>query len=259
MLNTFSIIGLIGFGLLSTVSEAYQREDTDGNQEIQSGTSAKSSIEPEPIPIVVLGAKKEEREKVVLGSRIPREPLFDSKTYSVATSTGTPGFTPGSGMDDAAGGTRRVTISTCEASDSAISAEVACALIAAKEAIGKEEWNIVRGYLIPLSENDQLSRIEHRAIADYLYISAQKSGSASNKIEALKLLIGTQTLSQIETGNALRGLASLYLAAEEEELAISTLEKAVQINPNDQRALENLSILRKNGAVSIISQTTNEP
>lgn len=71
-----------------------------------------------------------------------------------------------------------------------------------------------------------------------------------NKIEALKILIDTQTLSDDEMGNALRSLSTLYLAAENKEFAISSLEEALLLNPHDQRALKNLSVLKENGATA---------
>ena len=61
------------------------------------------------------------------------------------------------------------------------------------------------------------------------------------------MLIDTQTLSDDEMGNALRSLSTLYLAAENKELAVSSLEDALRLNPKDQRALKNLSVLKGNG------------
>lgn len=254
MSHTASISSSVVLALFAAASEVQERDVPKAPQTTQNRASEDDLADAEPVPIVVLGDKEEEEEKVVLGSRIPRKPLFDYKTHSVATSTGTPGFVPQSGMDPSGAGIRRITKSTCEASDSKISRDVACALIAAKSAMEDEDWNLVRGHLVPLAGSNDLSQVEHRAVADYLYISAQTSGIVPNKIEALKILIDTQTLSKSETGNALRSLSSLYLAAGNEKLAVLALEEAVRLNPNDHRALGNLEILKKNDQVSTISQ-----
>ena len=238
---------LMVVALFSTASGAQEREHSERIQANQNDTFEDRSVEAEPVPIIVLGEKEAEKERVVLGSRIAKKPLFDSKTHTVATSTGTPGLAPQSGMDPSGGGIRRITRTSCEASDSEIRADVACALIAAKGAMESGEWTTVRGYLIPLANSDSLSPVEHRAIAEYLYISARTSGIVPNKIEALKMLIDTQTLSDGEMGNALRSLSSLYLAADNKELAISSLKEALRLNPDDQRAIKNLSALKGNG------------
>lgn len=155
---------LMVVALFSTASGAQEREHLEGIPASQNGISEDRSVEAEPVPIIVLGEKEAEKERVVLGSRIAKKPLFDSKTHTVATSTGTPGLTPQSGMDPSGGGIRRVTRTSCESSDSKIRADVACALIAAMGAMENGDWNTVRGYLIPLANTDSLYPVEHRAL-----------------------------------------------------------------------------------------------
>ena len=226
----------------STPSNSQEGETASATQDMEAQAEA-DAVERNPIPIVVLG-NEEERKAVVVGSRIPRTPLFDSKTHVVASSTGTPGLTPGSGMDPGAS-VRSVSKSTCKASDSQVSSNVACALIAAKDAMANEDWDLVRGILIPLAANDSLSPFEQKAVADYLYISASVSEDLANQVEALEILLGTDALSQGEAGKAWRSLSTLYLRSGRKDLAISALDEAVRVNPNDGRALHNLNILRE--------------
>ena len=224
--------------LLTSVAFPAGAQEQSSDQEAQSPT-AKAE---DQLPIVVIGDQKDER-RVVVGSRIARKPLFENG--SIATSTGTPGFTPGSGMDPAGQYVRTLKRSERVAADERIGKDVACTLLAAKKASENEEWLLVRGMLVPLAQNTELNSIERRAASEVLFLSAQSSGDTQAKIEALELLVASGGLSSTETGKALRSLSSLVSKIGEKAAALEYLSAAIRVDPYDYRALANLAILQR--------------
>lgn len=196
----------------------------------------------QPLPIVVIGEQEEDR-RVFAGSRLPRKPLFENGP--IATSTGTRGLTPGSGIDPMGRYTRIVRKTECVAADERIGKDVACALIAAREASEKEEWSLVRGILVPIADNFELNATERRTASEFLYLSARNSGDRDAQIEALELLVGSGSLSPAKTGEALRSLSSLANRNGDRQAAQGYLTEAVRIDPEDHRALANLAILER--------------
>ncbi len=219
---------------------------SDGASPHDTDTMAPSD---DTLPIVVIGDQPAEKS-VVTGSRIPRRSTFENGT--VATSTG---VTSGSGMTPHGQHTRMVRTSSCEASDERISEDVACALIAAKEAIERKEWARARGLLVPLARDDKVSSVEMRAAVDYLYLAAKEADDVSARTEALRLLVQTGTLSDVESASALRSLSSIALNDGDLETAIDYLISANNVRPNDPTTLSRLAILQKRNGNPSAPQT----
>ena len=208
----------------------------------QKPQSPSSEAEVQPLPIVVIGEQEKER-RVIVGSRIPRKPIFEDGP--IATSTGTRGLTPGSGMDPAGKYTRIVKRTECVAADERIGKSVACILLAAKEASENEEWLLVRGMLVPVAGNADLNSAERRAASEVLFLSARSSGDTRAQVEALELLVASDALSTPETGNALRSLSSLASKTGDRTAALEYLNEAIRVDPSDHQALANLAILQR--------------
>ena len=225
--------------LLALVAFPASAQEPSTDEEAQS-----QGAEPEngPLPIVVMGEQETERQ-VIVGSRIPRKPIFENGP--IATSAGTRGLTPGSGMDPAGRYTRSVKRTECVAADERIGEQVACILLAAKEASENEDWLLVRGMLVPVAGNADLNSAERRAASEVLILSARSSGDTLARIEALELLVASGGLSTSETGNALRSLSSLASKTGERAAAMGYLNEAIRVDPNDNRALANLAILQR--------------
>tara|TARA_B100001057_G_scaffold465027_1_gene520779 strand:- start:168 stop:983 length:816 start_codon:yes stop_codon:yes gene_type:complete len=214
-------------------------QETSTHQKPQSPSS---EVEVQPLPIVVIGEQEKER-RVIVGSRIPRKPIFEDGP--IATSTGIRGLTPGSGMDPAGKYTRIVKRTECVAADERIGKSVACILLAAKEASENEDWLLVRGMLVPVAGNAEFSSAERRAASEVLFLSARSSGDTLARIEALELLVASGALSTSETGNALRSLSSLASKTGDRAAALEYLNEAIRVDPSDHQALANLAILQR--------------
>jgi hypothetical protein len=234
---------------------AQDSENPDSQKESLIDAPSSETAGDDTLPIVVTGRQEEKRE-VLVGSRIARKPIFEGG--SVATSTGVNGLTPQSGMDPSGRYTRAIRETSCEASDERISEDVACTLFAAKGAMENEDWLLVRGLLVPVARNTGLSGVERRAASDYLYFSAQSSGDLKSQIEALEVLVNTQTLSDVESGKAFRSLSSLSIKAGDEGSARKYLLDAIRFDPDHYMALSNLTILQRNSGDDSASDTMEE-
>ena len=245
---------LLGLTAVLFASPAYAQDAPAApNDNSAKPDEANASNEPEPLPIIVFGTKAGDKKEIVAGSRIARKPIL--RDGPVASSTGTPGFTPGSGMTPYGNYTRTLRKVECTASDENIGKDVACRLIAAKEASEIGEWNTVRGLLVPVARDDEASAQERRAAADYLYLTATQADNNTSRIEALELLIDTGTLADADAAKALRHLSSLSRQQDNASLARDYLAQAVMLDPDHIQSLVNLAVMEREADLNTASQT----
>ena len=206
----------------------------------------REAAEPLPPPPIVVIANEEERadeRRVIVGSRVARRPVFEGGT--VATSTGTRGLTPESGMTPYGGHIRVLHRKSCVADDPAIGAVAACRLIAAREAMAAGDHALVRGLLVPLAGDAARPAAERYAAAETLALSAEGEADPAFLEEAYLLMLESGAIVGTTRASLLRVVAGLALDRGDRAGARGLYAEAVELEPGDARALSNLAILQR--------------
>ena len=209
-----------------------------------------------PPPIVVFADRDTQAEgtrEVLVGSRVPRRPVFVDGV--VATSTGTRGLTPGSGMTPSSLYVRLLKRSECVADRPDISEPVACRLIAAREAMAGQDHSLVRGLLIPVAENAERSGAERYASAEMLALSAEGEEDRRYLEEAYELMLESGGLQGRTRASLLRVLAGMALDRGDRDGARDRYAEAVAIGEDDPRTFVNLAILQRETGVGDAAAT----
>ncbi|NTZ43227.1 hypothetical protein G7A66_09010 [Altererythrobacter sp. SALINAS58] len=210
-----------------------------------------ASEDPSPM-IVVTGAAAESRE-VVVGSRIPRRATFNDGV--VATSTGTRGLTPGSGMDQASGKFRIRRTETCISDNPAISNRDACLLVEAQDALTGGDEGTAKNLLLAIASDEGGIPATRLAAAELLYSIADRmepasttSRDADGREQALLLMLQSGAMPRQDDLRARRALVALALSDGRNDLAQVRLVDIVERDPDDARSMANLAILQRHTA-----------
>ena len=192
-------------------------------------------------PIVVQGEAAEKKE-VLVGSRIPQRAIFTDGI--VATSLGTRGLVPQSGMDQGAN-VRTIKRAECKSDSPAIGKAAACLLIEAKTAIEVENFAEADSVLSYLALSDDFTPQERLAGAQWRYRLAGEQGDAYNREDALEQMVETGAMNPAQEAQARRSLATMaqrdgrQLTAQQRLLALDAIGQA------QTQDLANLAILTR--------------
>lgn len=217
---------------------------------------APSAGELPPPPIVVLAdrdAQSEGTREVLVGSRVPRRPVFVDGT--VATSTGTRGLTPQSGMTQAGDRVILRRRSECMADRPGISEPVACRLLAAREAMAAHDHALVRGLLIPVAGDDGRPGVERYTAAELLAMSAEDQADRRYLEEAYELMLESGGLRGRTRASMLRVVAGMALDRGDRDAARDRYAEAVEIVEDDPRTLVNLAVLQRETGIGDAAAT----
>lgn len=240
-------IGLQGFAFLALIfpASAIAQED-------------RSEVPPplDPPPIVVFGDSEEDAPdapRVIVGSRIPQEPLIQDGP--VATHTGTPGFVPQSGMDPAGRYIRVRKRETCVADAAGISEEVACILLAAEDAAAEGDSEKLRGLLLPVATDPERSEEERSTAAFRLWKDARLNEDDRRIEEALLAMVEYSPLAPELHVKTWVELARLSRSFGEHEAERERLEMATKSEDTTPNALARLAIIQREAGEEQASAT----
>lgn len=200
-----------------------------------------SQVPTDP-PIIVTAKAIEDQTEAILGSRIAKRRTV--QYTGVATNTGTPGLTPGSGMDPSVG-LRMIRIRKCTSDDPGVGREAACVMIEADAAVAKGDMVAARGMLAFLTLTDSFTRYERLAGAQRQYKLATDDGNAASRETALEQMIDTGAMPLAEELKARRTLVSMAFGDGRRELARERLAQLDAAGHLDGRQLANLAILSR--------------
>ena len=199
-----------------------------------------ASAEPGQV-IIVEGAT--ERRKVIVGSRVPRRQIIQDGP--IATSTGTAGLVPQSGMDPFAGGTRIIRTKSCASSSKAIRKSAACLIVRADEALADGDPKLGADLLQAMFTDENFHGEERLAAAQRLYVIAEQTQDAGLREQALVQMLETGLLAEPDGIAAHRTLAAIAIARGEPALAIARLSVLLRITPGRAQDWVNLAVLQR--------------
>lgn len=191
--------------------------------------------------------------RVIVGSRIPQRPLIVDGP--IATSTGTRGLVPQSGMDPAGRYIRIRKRETCVADNPGIGEDVACILLAAEDAVADGDADKLRGLLLPVATDPERSEEERWAASFQLWKDARLNEDDRRIEEALLTMIEHYPLSpelQVKTWVELARLSRTF---GEKNTELARLEQAALLDEATPNALARLAILQRENGDSAASST----
>ena len=190
-------------------------------------------------PPIVVTAEPERRE-VIVGSRIARRPVFVDGP--IATSTGTPGLVPQSGMDPTAGATVLRKRESFVASREGIGKDAARLLFMAQERAQGGDIDTSYGILASLADPAAFSEAEARAALERMYILGAEAQRDDIRQFALHGLLETQ-LPPADEASARRTLAAIAINSKDAGAAIDQLRLLADANLARAQDLANLAAL----------------
>ncbi|MDP9414385.1 MAG: bacterial transcriptional activator domain-containing protein [Pseudomonadota bacterium] len=231
---------LVSFPLMLLASLAH--DETQGLQ-----SDVRVQAEAPQSEIVVRG--KEVARRAVLGSRLPRliEPDPRGFVSQVASETGVAGLTPQSGMDPFAGGTRKVTVKTCKASDSRITLVALCDLALAQKGILDRDFDLARGAIDRVLTDPKSGQADKFFAHRFAFQIATLESDSKDQSDALAGMLASGLLSFEDRILARKTLASMAIARGDDAAAITELERLLAEAPNEAKAQANLSVLYARG------------
>lgn len=207
----------------------------------QDGNGQQESSVPTSAPIIVTG-NKDEQERVVLGSRIPRKPTIEFE--GMATNTGTPGLVPQSGMGPA-NSIRLMKRSKCVSDDPLVGREAACLLLEADREYSDGDLAGARDKLAYLVFTDDFSAYEQLQGAKRQYRIADEQGDDASREVALEQMIATGAMEEAAELQARRALVAMALRSGDHETARARLLELDGRGALDAQRLANLAVLTR--------------
>ncbi len=236
--------------LLATVPANAQQEDSkaadspvSGAENEEDRASAEDMESTSQSDVIIVTGNKAGPAEIVLGSRIPRTPA--SVDGNIATSTGTRGFTPGSGMDPA-GGFRRIKKSrACVSNDESLSKTAACIMADAQELYAEGRLTEAGDGYALISGSTQFTSDERLKAAQWQYRIADEAGDREARELALETMIETGAMHPMEEASARRSLISAALQRGDRVGAYKQLIELDEAGLAGQRDVANLAILSR--------------
>lgn len=208
----------------------------------------------EQVPIVVTGQSDQDSGKLeIVGSRIPRKPLFPMGQF--ATNTTLHGLTPGSGMDPMGSYSRTLTFSECRADDELISETAACLLIASDKDFAEGDRDGGIAVLRSLALSDAFSPYEQLEAAKRLYALGDQSKDDALRAHALGLMLENKAFPAGDRASALRTLAAISLRSNDHASAIEAFAALDQDGTARPQELANLAVLQRQSGDDAASDT----
>lgn len=239
----------IAASMLIWTSTAFAQENihTDNSAPSDTGEHIAASTAPTTAPIIVQGEEGNKQE-VLVGSRIPQKAIFGD---GIASSLGTRGLVPQSGMDQGAG-IRTIRRKECKSDSPEVGKRAACILIDAELAIDRGEVDRAQDLLAYLTLTPEFTPEERLAGAEWQYRLANDRNDDRSRDVALEQMIATGAMQPDQEIAARRMLVSLALQDNQRTLARQRLEHIASANQASSRELANLAILLR-------EQSTGEP
>ncbi|HEY0011710.1 MAG TPA: hypothetical protein VGB79_02535 [Allosphingosinicella sp.] len=176
-----------------------------------------------------------------LGSRIAREPTV---TFGTIASSNVAGFTPDSGMDPFAGGTRMVSETICRSDNPRLSAGAACRLLPVQRLMAARDLEGARAALDRFASDPTATDEEKYVAAALQYQIAAAAGEPGDREDALRAMLATEAMPAETRAPALRTLVSLALLRGDRSGSAGLLAALLALVPEDTRSLVNLAALR---------------
>lgn len=221
-------------------------------EEIEAARQADRGSEP---PTIIVQAEDDAQKKqVIVGSRIPTKPWL--KPGSVATNTGTPGFTPGSGMDPAGGHTRTITTRECRSDFDGLSPNACRALATADAALAAGDREEALFWLRSVSSWQSDYAPEERLVgAEKIFALGRDTDNPELRLEALTDMLHTGALPVDKQLSAARSAAAIAMKNGEDQFASLMLKEVIQLDPADAQSIANLAILQRKAQDPVASDT----
>lgn len=195
---------------------------------------------PTTAPIIVRG-EQDTKEEVLVGSRIPQRAIFGD---GIASSLGTRGLVPQSGMDQGAS-VRTIRRTECTSDNPAIGKQAACILIDAQSAMNSGDISSAQDLLAYLTLNPDFSGEERLAGAQWQYRLAERRNDDVSREIALEQMIDTGAMAVPDAISARKMLVSMALRDGRRVLARERLVAVDQTGGATARDLANLAILSR--------------
>ena len=199
-----------------------------------------------PEETITVTGQREEKQRPLTGSRLkPAPPLVDFRgtVSQIASDTGVAGFTPQSGMDPFAGGTRTVTFKTCKSSDARISRSAMCELAAAQAALSKNLYPAAIAAIDRVLSSPDSTPVDRFYAHRFGYQIASAEGDRLGRVEALRGMLASGLLPPDERLSARKSLVAIALASGDDRQAIAELELLTSEAPSEAQSQANLAAL----------------
>lgn len=174
-----------------------------------------TGFRPERHPLGRAEVPYSETARVPAGSRIARR-VPDRPFRSIASESGVAGMLQGSGMDGTGGSSHNVArrrVTECVVGDRQVREDVACILFNVHRNTGLGELRAAREALEPLLRRDRLNAAEHFYIGHHAYALAEAEQDETLRLRAIRLLLASGRLSELDRARAERTLATLTRTA----------------------------------------------
>ena len=250
-------MAMIEIGL--TLALAMQSAAPDANpatptlaEQIEAARQADGGDEP---PTIIVQAEDDSQKKqIIVGSRIPKKPWL--KPGPVATNTGTPGFTPGSGMDPSSRFTRTITTRECRSDLEELSPNACRALATADAALASGDMEEALFWLRSVSSwQSGYAPVERLVGAEKIFAIGRDADDADLRLEALTDMLHTGALPQEKQLSAARSAAAIAMNKGEDDFASLMLQEVIKLDPADSQSIANLAILQRKAQDAAASQT----
>ncbi|MDA7787983.1 hypothetical protein N8940_01985 [Sphingomonadaceae bacterium] len=243
-LNTLICASAAALFLLAQAAQAKAQEESEAETVPQA--------QPVTNTIIITGESEDERQ-VLAGSRIARRPVFVDGP--VATSTGTRGLVPQSGMDQAGTYVTKRTKRDCVSQDADMSFAAACLMADAQEAYAAGELADASERYAVISGAAQFAPAERLEAARWQYRIAQESDDAVAREAALLTMVATGAMDEAKEKSARRGLVAMALKRGDRAGALQRLIALDEAGMAEARSLANLAILSREAGSGHASET----
>lgn len=196
---------------------AQDQDQAETTEAVESGQTA----EAENAPIVVTADKREQRTAFV-GSRIPRRATFVDGP--IATSTGTRGLTPQSGMDQAGRYTRTKRSRDCVSDNLVLSKAASCIMADAQEAFVAGDMPAANDRYAIIAGGTQFAPAEQLEAARWQYRIAQETGNDEAREGALLAMVETGAMGEEQELSARRNLIGMAAISQRDPVTIERLQ-----------------------------------
>ena len=220
----------------------------DEEQAVEAPRPAYKESDADIAPIIVTGGEND-TEKVIVGSRIPRKPLFTNLNY--ASSTGLAGA-PGGGFEPfhPQNPIRFREIRSCTSDSEQVSEGVACLLAKSDALLAEGDTAGARDLMRYVSGEASFGAMENLQGAKRLYAIGQASQNDALREEALVRMLRTSAVPTVEQPAILRTLFAMAMRRGDENVAIERLEDVILLDANDAQSLANLAALKQRSGQS---------
>ena len=211
---------------LMLIQQAPANEQPTIHQEIAAARVADGEgvNQPQSDTIIVTGESATQKKQIIVGSRIPTKPWLIQG--SVATNTGTPGFTPGSGMDPAGGYTRTVATRECRSDYDGLSPKACRALASGDAELASDNLEGALFWFRHVADHGNHYTPAVRLIgAKRIFAIGRDHKVPELRLEALLEMLTTDEMTEQEQITATRSAAALAMQLNKHFVAMWATQK----------------------------------